>query len=340
MGLIFSKIKLIIKFLQRFVYLLLTKWKYWWGVHSESSINLRIFLNSIMTTLKDTFLFLQYKSIKKYDKEHLYLHIKKRAHHLDKILLFPERHINSIANNSIYNDLKSSIQKWKQTTDKETKPIKWALKILADYENNFPENCPECRIIREPKGRDVSIKTEDLLNLMQNRRSRRFFSNKPLNNEERELLVKAALYAPCSCNKQPLRLIFIEDPILKRITSKCISGGVVFFNDAPSIIIVLIDMRGYRYPNGRMTPYQDASAAIENILLLAETMGLACCWGSLTTHGEIINEKELRKLLLIPKYFLISGSIAIGHKSDEVSMIPRDNPKIRYSIDRFHKNTN
>ncbi|MFX0142096.1 MAG: nitroreductase family protein, partial [Candidatus Hodarchaeota archaeon] len=77
------------------------------------------------------------------------------------------------------------------------------------------------------------------------------------------------------------------------------------------------------------------AAAIQNILLLAETMNLACCWASYNSYGDILNENEIRKKLQIPEYFLFAGSIAIGHKSNEVFEVPRDNFKEHYVINRF-----
>lgn len=297
--------------------------------------NLNLFLKAINSALLESLHMLKYKNSKKVDKQLLYTVIKKKGHIIERYIFFPNKYSKINKLNVNYFQLKESLEEWNRRNYENTNPIQWASQILLDYENNYPDGCPECRINDKPINHKSTINTEELLILMKNRRSNRLFSDAPLNKEEKELLVKAAIYAPCSCNRQSVRLLFIENAHLKKFISKYIPGGTFFFDNASNIILALVDKRDYRFPEGRFTPYQDAAAALQNILLLAETMGLACCWGSITSYGDILDDYEIRKKLNIPDIFLIAGSIAIGKKTKEVFMVPRDNPITKYSINKF-----
>ncbi|MFX0139009.1 MAG: nitroreductase family protein [Candidatus Hodarchaeota archaeon] len=308
--------------------------------NSKVVINLNIILKTINAAINETLSILIYKNSAKVDKQLLYTTIKKNAHLLDKYMQFPIHDKKQKLLDLNYIKLKNSLQQWNKNHYGKNDPIIWATRILEDYETFYPEKCPDCRFMNTETNVFSSIDTEKLLFLMKKRRSRRFYSSTPLNKKEKDLLIEAAIYAPSSCNRQSIRFIFIEEPNLKKFVSECVPGGREFFNLAPTIIIALADKRDYRYPDGRVTPYQDTAAAIQNLLLIAETMDLACCWASLTSYEDIINEAKFRNLLNIPEFLLITGSVAIGHKSKEVANIPRDNPRNKYSIDKFYWSNN
>lgn len=52
--------------------------------------------------------------------------------------------------------------------------------------------------------------------VMQSRRSVRFFSDKPVSRETIEWIVRAACTAPSGANKQPWRFVCVQDPDLKK----------------------------------------------------------------------------------------------------------------------------
>lgn len=304
-----------------------------WHSNSRLLDGIKIILKVINTSMADTLSFLDCKFNPSIKKSHLKMIIRKKAHFVEKLLFFPENIESSKEMDPNCNILIRSLSEWKKRKYKITNSIQWALNILNDYESSFPDKCPECRI--NPNNSNLKIDPQKVLNLIQNRRSRRTFLDKAIPEKYKIMLVDAALHAPSSCNAQPLRIIFIEDDNLKEIVSNSIKGGKVFFKKAPLIAIILVDKREYKYPDNRSTPYEDGAVAVENMLILAESMGLACCWGALNSYTSILFERRLRAILKIPECYLITGSIAIGYKKNDVNYIPRDNPKNRYSIDRF-----
>jgi nitroreductase len=129
-------------------------------------------------------------------------------------------------------------------------------------------------------------------------------------------------------------LIFVEDPLLKDFIASTTQGGHQFFFNAPCILIFIADPRDYRFPDDRFNPFMEAGAAIQNVYLLCESIGLGCCWGSYTSFGSVENEKEVRRRLGIPAHCLILAAMALGASDQMVCEIPREKPESRYTIDQ------
>jgi nitroreductase len=125
-------------------------------------------------------------------------------------------------------------------------------------------------------------------------------------------------------------LIFVEDRQLKEFVASTIPGGCQFFSQAPCILLLISDAGDYRYPEDRMVPFIEGAAAVQNIYLLCETMGLGCCWGSYTSFGSVARESQVRERLNIPDTHIIVASLAIGKSSQAVCEIPRDRPEDRF----------
>lgn len=131
--------------------------------------------------------------------------------------------------------------------------------------------------------------------------------------------------APSSCNRQSLHFIVLNDKDLIFKVGKTVKGGR-FFTSAPILITVLNDIRPYILPEEKYILYQDAAAAIENILIMAQKINLGACWGGYTSDSnQISNENRVRRLLKIPKFFKITGIIALGKPGEQVCIIPRRN---------------
>jgi nitroreductase len=252
--------------------------------------------------------------------------IKKRAHHLERFLFHPELYGEAFGA-SMARELEALLAG--DTT--RTRPNRWARRILDEYRGDH--FCPVLLdgIARRPP----LVATRDLMNLLRGRRSRRLFKDVPLTNDEKALICEAAQYAPSSCNRQTLDLIFVEDEELRKKVARSIPGGYQFFHLAPCILILVSDAGDYRYPDDRVVPYVDASAAVQNIYLVCETMGLGCCWGSMFSHGSVIDESSFRKLLRIPDTHLIVASLAVGKSDQFICDIPRDPPTERMHRDYY-----
>ena len=263
-----------------------------------------------------------------YLKSNPSLFLRKKAHHLERYLFAPHLYSSHIAE-SAAKEIKNTL-----TNGKDLPPAqkKWAQKILQEYETKAQQNtsvfCP--MLINKTVRKQPPVTTENLMSLIRQRRSRRIFIDTPLTDSEKVAICQAAQYAPSSCNRQTLYLIFVEDRELKEFVASTIPGGHQFFSQAPCILLLISDAGDYRYPEDRTVPFSEAAAAVQNIYLLCETMNLGCCWGSYSSFGSISRESEVRKRLKIPDTYLIVTSLAIGKSEQFVCEIPREQPENKY----------
>jgi len=268
-----------------------------------------------------------------YLKNNPSMYLRKKAHHLERYLFAPQLYKPQTAESAA-----EEIEKILTNGENlESAQKQWAKKILMEYKDKAQHNssalCPMLTNNIERKKSPVT--TDNLMNLIRQRRSRRIFEDIPLTDAQKSQLCQAAQYAPSSCNRQTLYLIFIEEKQLKEFVASTIPGGCQFFSKAPCILLLISDAGDYRYPEDRMVPFIEAAAAVQNIYLLCETMGLGCCWGSYTSFGSVANESKVRKKLKIPDTHIIVASLAIGKSNQFVCEIPRDLPEKRFFVNHY-----
>lgn len=170
----------------------------------------------------------------------------------------------------------------------------------------------------------------EVLNVIKSRRSTRAFKPEQIKQEELDLLLEAAIYAPSGGNAQPWHFTVIQNrEIIGHLNT--ISKDVLAKSDtpyskaasnpnfditygAPTLIIV----SGLK---AAPTSIADCSAAIQNILLAAESLGLGAVWLGLISVGFQI-EGEAGKVGIPEEYRPYYG-IALGYKlSDEKREAP------------------
>lgn len=130
----------------------------------------------------------------------------------------------------------------------------------------------------------------------------------PVPREHLQLLLEAGLSAPSGCNKQTTSLVAIDDPALLKplvaLTQKHIG------DTAPAMILVLTQKTiAYR---DRTFYIQDYSAAIQNILLAAVSLGYESCWveGQVTDVDQI--GRQMADFLGIPQEYELVCYLPIG----------------------------
>ena len=125
-------------------------------------------------------------------------------------------------------------------------------------------------------------------------------------------LIKASLWAPSSCNRQPVRIIILEDE-QKEFIKSYFSG--TFWHKAPVQMLILCNISAYENSDVYF-PYLDAGAFIQNLLLLLHEAGLGACWLGFkmwNVKQEIYCDK--RKFESFYKYF------KIGPENIPISMV-------------------
>ena len=130
----------------------------------------------------------------------------------------------------------------------------------------------------------------------------------PVPREHLQQLLEAGLSAPSGCNKQTTSLIAVDDPELLKKLNALTDSRVG--KTAPAMILVLTRrIIAYR---DRSFFVQDYSAAIENILLAAVSMGYESCWveGHITDVDNI--GRQMADVLGVPEEYELVCYLPIG----------------------------
>ena len=113
------------------------------------------------------------------------------------------------------------------------------------------------------------------------RRSIRKFLKRDVSMSDIYKLLDAARHAPSAGNQQPWEFIIVKDKKMKKVLAEA-AFNQEWITEAPVIIVACINMKiaGAIYGERGLKLYgiQDVAAAIENLMLAANAMGLGTAW--------------------------------------------------------------
>lgn len=114
------------------------------------------------------------------------------------------------------------------------------------------------------------------------RRSIRRYEQRDVTDAQIHTLLEAARWAPSAGNMQPWHFYVVRDAALRARVCACQQNPTQWITGAPVLIVVTVDpcVTAARYGDrgGDLYCLQDTAAAVQNILLCANDMGLASCW--------------------------------------------------------------
>jgi len=153
----------------------------------------------------------------------------------------------------------------------------------------------------------------DLFDAIYARRSVRQFTDEPVSREDLKKITATAIEAPTGCNAQFKHYVIIDDPAVMDAIRP--SSGV--FKTACAAVAIVMEPKAAKFGEFWM---QDASAAMQNMLLAAEALGYGACWveGALRPH-----EDALREALGVGEDMLVWSIMAIGHSAVKASRPPK-----------------
>lgn len=164
------------------------------------------------------------------------------------------------------------------------------------------------------------------LDLIFSRRSIRKYQGKEVPEEMISDLLEAAMAAPSAVAKDPWHFIVVRSrETLDKITEILPNGKML--REAPVAFIVCGDLnKAHLQELSYML--QDLSAAVENILIAANTLELGTCW--LGVHPREDRQAGIRQLFALPDNIIPMCGIAIGW--------PKEQPeaRTRYRQERVH----
>lgn len=154
------------------------------------------------------------------------------------------------------------------------------------------------------------------------RRSTRAFTDQQVSRADLDAILDAGQWAPTGMGKQLWHFSAIRNAektlALARAVSAADNRGPDYnFYGAPCTILVC-----YQRDEGHA--FLDGSAAMENMLLAAESLGLATCW--INQVRVTCDDPAVRALLTeygVPADYLVVGSIALGYAAKETPAKPR-----------------
>ncbi len=170
----------------------------------------------------------------------------------------------------------------------------------------------------------------EVLKAIANRRSIRHFKDEQIKDEELNAILEAGLMAPSGHNDQSWYFTVIQNKtILKEISdaskSEMQKSGINWiveiakketfniFHNAPTAIIVSAR-------KDAVTPVADACAAVENMLIAAESLQIGSCWVGFAKF--YFNNQESYKKLEIPEGYEMQNAFILGYKPDGYKMVP------------------
>ncbi|MFX1294277.1 MAG: nitroreductase family protein [Promethearchaeota archaeon] len=132
-----------------------------------------------------------------------------------------------------------------------------------------------------------------------NRRSVRKFTDDLSPQEDLIKIVEAARWAPTAANRQKTRFVVVTDEeLLQKIVN---NAKIVFYkqkhaSQAKAMIVVCLDST---------TWVSETGAQIQNILLVAYSLGIGSCWIGAFKHEKV------RKILKIPQNYELIALILL-----------------------------
>jgi len=163
----------------------------------------------------------------------------------------------------------------------------------------------------------------EILKVIKNRRSIRSYLPTQIKQKDLDLIIEAGIYAPSAHNDQPWHFTVIQNTeIIQYISDKAkelllesetewmkklvSNPNINLAYNAPTLIIVSGN-------KSALAPKTDCSAAIQNMLLAAESLNIGSVWlGVVSFFFKLENEV---KKLGIPEGYEPYYGVALGYKS-------------------------
>lgn len=154
------------------------------------------------------------------------------------------------------------------------------------------------------------------------RRSIRMFQPGEISEATVKTLLEAAMAAPSAVAKDPWRFVVIRERARLVQLAEVLPHGKMLASAAVGIVVC----GDLEVAHDRQLSYllQDCSAAIENLLLGAHTLGLGAVWLGLHPREERI--RDVTRLLGLPSHILPVSGIAIGYPGEVKEPRTRFNP--------------
>ena len=168
-----------------------------------------------------------------------------------------------------------------------------------------------------------------VINNIMTRVSVREFTGEKISDAQIDTLLRAAMAAPSAINKQPWAFIVVTDDDLIAKLGEALPYSRCS-NHPACAIIPCGDLS--KAIEGEMGAFwiNDVSAATENLLLAAHSMGLGAVWTGL--HPDMNRAMMVQQMLGLPEHIIPLCVVPVG--------VPAENPAVKdkYKPENIHYN--
>lgn len=165
-----------------------------------------------------------------------------------------------------------------------------------------------------------------MIDLIISRRSIRKYSDKEIEKESIDKILKSAMYAPSAMNLQPWHFVVFDKKELFEKIIKAIPHAEMI-RTADKCILVCGDSSKEKNESWLI---QNCSAAIQNILLASHSLGIGSCWIAIHGMPEVLN--NVKKEFNLPEENIPIALISLGYPDELVNTEDRfDKKKIHFN---------
>ena len=165
----------------------------------------------------------------------------------------------------------------------------------------------------------------ETIKTIMSRRSIRTWTNEPVAENERKIILEAAMNAPSAADARPWHFVTMDDSEV--INQFVALGGTEMLAESTFMVMVCGDASKEVYPG--FWP-QDCSCAAQNMQLAAHDIGIGCVWIAIYPLEDRV--QVCRKVLGIPEAITPFALLAMGVPNE---VLP---PEERYDEERVHQN--
>lgn len=175
-----------------------------------------------------------------------------------------------------------------------------------------------------------------VLETIKSRRSIRKYKKEQIKDEELDMILESAIYAPTGHNDQPWYFTVIQNKELidemsaesKKLMAESSVDWMVkmgkaehlhLFYNAPTVVVI-------SGKKGTVSPFADCCAAIQNMLIAAESLDIGSCWIGLVKFF-FENPENVAKFNL-PEDYEPYYAICLGYKGSSNNIAPERNENV------------
>jgi nitroreductase len=166
----------------------------------------------------------------------------------------------------------------------------------------------------------------ETIKAIMSRRSIRTWTAEPVAENERRIILEAAMNAPSAADARPWQFVTMDDPALIRQFTAL--GGTEMLEESTFMVLVCGDASREIYQG--FWP-QDCSCAAQNMQLAAHDIGIGCVWIAIYPIEERVD--ACRRILGVPESITPFALLAMGVPNETLA------PEYRYDEERLHQNS-